>query len=63
MTGWAVDVDMSERLLEVEVFKDNDGGKMRCYVPCKPRCCSRVARSWIELIVVDFGVMGGQMTS
>lgn len=33
MTGWAVDVDMSERLLEVEVFKDNDGGKMRCYVP------------------------------
>jgi hypothetical protein len=35
MTGWAVDVDMSERLLEVEVFKDADGNKQRCYVPCK----------------------------
>ena len=43
MTGWAVDVDMSERLLEVEVFKDNDGGKMRCYVPCESDC-SCVAR-------------------
>ena len=35
MTGWAVDVDMSERLLEVEVFKDNEGNKQRCYVPCE----------------------------
>ena len=35
MTGWAVDVEMSERLLEVEVFKDATGGKQRCYVPCK----------------------------
>lgn len=60
MTGWAVDVDMSERLLEVEVFKDNDGGKMRCYVPCEPRCRSRVARSWIELIVVNMFTRGNR---
>ena len=35
MTGWAVDMEMSERLLEVEVFKDANGGKQRCYVPCE----------------------------
>lgn len=33
MMGAAVDLDMSERLLEVEVPSDNHGGTMRCYVP------------------------------
>ncbi len=33
MTGKAVDVDMAEQLLEVEVAKDENGGTMRCYVP------------------------------
>jgi hypothetical protein len=35
MMGAAVDLDMSERLLEVEVPSDNHGGTMRCYVPCE----------------------------
>ena len=33
--GSAVDLDMSERLVEVEVPSDQGTGTMRCYVPCK----------------------------
>lgn len=33
ISGSAVDVDFSERLLEVEVGKDEHGDKQRCYVP------------------------------
>lgn len=33
--GTAVDLDMSERLLEVEVPSDQGEGTMRAYVPCK----------------------------
>lgn len=33
--GTAVDLDMSERLLEVEVPSDQGEGTMRAYVPCE----------------------------
>ena len=33
--GSAVDLDMSERLVEVEVPSDQGTGTMRCYVPCR----------------------------
>lgn len=35
MTGKAMDVHMTEKLLEIEVGKDEHGGTMRCYVPCE----------------------------
>jgi NADH dehydrogenase len=55
MMGAAVDVDMSERLLEVEVPKDNEGGKMRCYVPCKCGVSQpSVMERWLK--EADFGV-------
>jgi NADH dehydrogenase len=34
LMGTAVDLDMSERLLEVEVPSDQGEGTMRAYVPC-----------------------------
>jgi len=33
--GSAVDLDMSERLVEVEVPSDQGTGTKRAYVPCK----------------------------
>ena len=38
--GAAVDLDMAERLVEVEVPCDQGDGKMRAYVPCEsnPQC-------------------------
>lgn len=33
--GAAVDVDMAERLVEVEVASDNEVGTQRAYVPCR----------------------------
>lgn len=33
MMGAAVDLDMSEKLLEVQVPSDNEGGTLRCYLP------------------------------
>lgn len=33
--GAAVDLDMTERLVEVEVPKEDGQGTMRCYVPCE----------------------------
>ena len=35
LMGTAVDLDMSERLLEVEVPSDQGEGTMRAYVPCE----------------------------
>jgi NADH dehydrogenase len=35
LLGSAVDIDMGERLLEVEVPHDQGEGTTRCYVPCK----------------------------
>jgi hypothetical protein len=37
LLGSAMDIDMGERLLEVEVPKDQGEGTMRCYVPCRFR--------------------------
>ena len=34
LMGSAVDLDMSEKLLEVEVPADQGTGTKRCYVPC-----------------------------
>jgi len=34
--GSAVDLDMSERLVEVEVPSDQGTGTIRAYVPCTP---------------------------
>jgi NADH dehydrogenase FAD-containing subunit len=33
--GSAVDLDMAERLVEVEVPRDQGEGTTRCYVPCE----------------------------
>ena len=33
--GAAVDIDMSERLVEVEVPGEEKGQSTKCYVPCK----------------------------
>ena len=33
--GSAVDLDMAERLLEVEMPRDQGDGTTRCYVPCE----------------------------
>lgn len=35
LMGAAVDIDMGERYVEVEVPSDQGEGTMRCYVPCK----------------------------
>lgn len=35
LMGAAVDLDMTERLVEVEVPKEDGQGTMRCYVPCE----------------------------
>lgn len=35
LMGSAMDLDMAERLVEVEVPSDQGEGTKRCYVPCK----------------------------
>lgn len=35
LMGSAMDLDMAERLVEVEVPSDQGEGTMRCYVPCQ----------------------------
>ena len=38
LMGSAVDLDMAERLLEVEMPRDQGGATTRCYVPCEDEC-------------------------
>ncbi len=42
--GAAMDLDMSERLVEVEVPSDQGQGTIRAYVPCES-CCIELSRN------------------
>jgi NADH dehydrogenase len=42
LMGAAVDLDMAERLVEVEVPSDQGQGMTRCYVPCETTSSLRI---------------------
>jgi len=44
--GSAVDLDMSERLVEVEVPSDQGTGTSRAYVPCTSMVCQKELSLW-----------------
>ena len=46
LMGSAVDLDMSERLVEVEVPSDQGTGTSRAYVPCTSMVCQKELSLW-----------------
>ena len=54
--GSAVDLDMSERLVEVEVPSDQGTGTIRAYVPCTLTSLSMERRADVQMIRLSLPV-------